>query len=100
MTSELFSPLLLRSGQVLKNRIAKAVMEENMAAQGQLPGEQLYTLYRRWATGGTGLLITGNVMVHAEALTGPAGVVLDEHSPLEPFASTSPRTSSRPARCR
>ncbi|MFF7747234.1 NADH:flavin oxidoreductase/NADH oxidase family protein, partial [Streptomyces sp. NPDC007960] len=86
MTSELFSPLLLRSGQVLKNRIAKAAMEENMATQGQLPGEQLYTLYRRWAAGGTGLLITGNVMVHAEALTGPAGVVLDEHSPLEPFA--------------
>ncbi|WP_245805031.1 2,4-dienoyl-CoA reductase [Amycolatopsis australiensis] len=24
-------------------------------------------------------------MVHAEALTGPAGIVLDEHSPLEPF---------------
>ncbi|MFF1264195.1 2,4-dienoyl-CoA reductase, partial [Streptomyces sp. NPDC058321] len=40
MTSELFSPLLLRSGQVLKNRIAKAAMEENMAAQGQLPGDQ------------------------------------------------------------
>ncbi|MFD7671903.1 MULTISPECIES: NADH:flavin oxidoreductase/NADH oxidase family protein [Streptomyces] len=85
MTSELFSPLLLRSGQVLKNRIAKAAMEENMAVQGQLPGEQLYTLYRRWAAGGTGLLITGNVMVHAEALTGPAGVVLDELSPLKPF---------------
>jgi 2,4-dienoyl-CoA reductase-like NADH-dependent reductase (Old Yellow Enzyme family) len=85
MTSELFSPLPLRSGQVLKNRIAKAAMEENMAGDGQLPDEQLFTLYRRWATGGTGLLITGNVMVHAEALTGPAGVVLDENAPLEPF---------------
>ncbi|MFB6841287.1 NADH:flavin oxidoreductase/NADH oxidase family protein [Streptomyces sp. NPDC056361] len=85
MTSELFSPLLLRSGQVLKNRIAKAAMEENMASDGQLPGEQLYTLYRRWAAGGTGLLITGNVMVHAEALTAPSGVVLDQHSPLKPF---------------
>ncbi|MGA5219738.1 NADH:flavin oxidoreductase/NADH oxidase family protein [Streptomyces cinereoruber] len=85
MTSELFTPLPLRSGQVLKNRIAKAAMEENMAGTGQLPDEQLFTLYRRWAAGGTGLLITGNVMVHAEALTGPAGVVLDEHAPLEPF---------------
>ncbi|MFC8898318.1 NADH:flavin oxidoreductase/NADH oxidase family protein [Streptomyces cinereoruber] len=85
MTSELFAPLPLRSGQVLKNRIAKAAMEENMAGTGQLPDEQLFTLYRRWAAGGTGLLITGNVMVHAEALTGPAGVVLDEHAPLEPF---------------
>ncbi|MGW2169282.1 NADH:flavin oxidoreductase/NADH oxidase family protein [Streptomyces sp. NPDC001705] len=85
MTSELFAPLPLHSGQVLKNRIAKAAMEENMAGDGQLPDEQLLTLYRRWAEGGTGLLITGNVMVHAEALTGPAGVVLDEHSPLSPF---------------
>jgi 2,4-dienoyl-CoA reductase-like NADH-dependent reductase (Old Yellow Enzyme family) len=86
MTSELFSPLLLRSGQVLRNRIAKAAMEENMAGDGQLPDERILTLYRRWAAGGAGLLITGNVMVHAEALTAPAGVVLDAHSPLKPFA--------------
>ncbi|MCT2545069.1 MULTISPECIES: NADH:flavin oxidoreductase/NADH oxidase family protein [Streptomyces] len=86
MTSELFSPLSLRSGQVLNNRIAKAAMEENMAAGGQLPDKELSGLYRRWAAGGTGLLITGNVMVHAEALTGPAGVVLDAAAPLEPFA--------------
>ncbi|MFH8283743.1 NADH:flavin oxidoreductase/NADH oxidase family protein [Streptomyces antibioticus] len=86
MTSELFSRLTLRSGQVLKNRIAKAAMEENMAGAGQLPDRHLLSLYRHWAAGGTGLLITGNVMVHAEALTGPAGVVLDEHAPLEPFA--------------
>ncbi|MFE4923219.1 NADH:flavin oxidoreductase/NADH oxidase family protein [Streptomyces sp. NPDC056661] len=85
MTSELFSPLPLRSGQVLNNRIAKAAMEENMAGDGQLPDQRLLTLYRRWAAGGTGLLITGNVMVHAEALTGPGGVVLDENAPLKPF---------------
>ncbi|MGW1607138.1 2,4-dienoyl-CoA reductase, partial [Streptomyces eurythermus] len=86
MTSQLFSPLPLRSGHILGNRIAKAAMEENMAGDGQVPGEELFTLYRRWANGGAGLLITGNVMVHAEALTGPAGVVLDENAPLEPFA--------------
>ncbi|MER5598486.1 NADH:flavin oxidoreductase/NADH oxidase family protein [Streptomyces sp. NPDC002265] len=85
MSSELFSPLPLRSGQVLPNRIAKAAMEENMAGDGQLPDQELLSLYRRWASGGTGLLITGNVMVHAEALTGPGGVVLDEHAPLKPF---------------
>ncbi|MFF2650775.1 NADH:flavin oxidoreductase/NADH oxidase family protein [Streptomyces sp. NPDC058045] len=85
MSSELFSPLPLRSGQVLGNRIAKAAMEENLAAEGQLPGRELAALYREWAAGGAGLLITGNVMVHAEALTGPAGVVLDEAAPLAPF---------------
>ncbi|RVU18912.1 NADH:flavin oxidoreductase/NADH oxidase family protein [Streptomyces antnestii] len=87
MSSELFSPLPLRSGATLTNRIAKAAMEENLARDGQLPGRELLTLYRRWASGGAGLLITGNVMVHAEALTGPAGVVLDDAAPLEPFTA-------------
>ncbi|MFF2507569.1 NADH:flavin oxidoreductase/NADH oxidase family protein [Streptomyces sp. NPDC058067] len=87
MSSELFSPLPLRSGATLTNRIAKAAMEENLAGDGQLPGQELLTLYRRWASGGAGLLITGNVMVHAEALTGPAGVVLDDDAPLEPFTA-------------
>ncbi|MFF7984911.1 hypothetical protein ACFZDK_38345 [Streptomyces sp. NPDC007901] len=87
MTSPLFSPLRLRSGQVLPNRIAKAAMEEGMAGAGQLPDERLLALYRRWGGGGAGLLITGKVMVHAEALTGPGGVVLDAATPLEPFVA-------------
>jgi 2,4-dienoyl-CoA reductase-like NADH-dependent reductase (Old Yellow Enzyme family) len=85
VTSQLFSPLVLRSGATLANRIAKAAMEENMAGSAQLPDERLISLYRRWGAGGAGLLITGNVMVHAEALTGPAGVVLDDRAALEPF---------------
>ncbi|MFJ2895291.1 hypothetical protein ACIO87_10450 [Streptomyces sp. NPDC087218] len=85
MTDALFSPLPLRSGATLGNRIAKAALEEDMAGDGQLPDQRLPALYRRWAAGGTGLLITGNVMVHAEALTGPAGIVLDDAAPLEPF---------------
>src|SRR5580698_6308151 len=85
MATELFSPLILRSGATLRNRVAKAAMEEGMAGSSQLPDERLVSLYRRWGAGGAGLLITGNVMVHAEALTGPGGVVLDERAPLEPF---------------
>jgi 2,4-dienoyl-CoA reductase-like NADH-dependent reductase (Old Yellow Enzyme family) len=86
MSKELFSELVLRSGARLRNRIAKAAMEENLAGSSQLPDERLISLYRRWGSGGAGLLITGNVMVHAEALTGPGGVVLDDRSTLEPFA--------------
>jgi 2,4-dienoyl-CoA reductase-like NADH-dependent reductase (Old Yellow Enzyme family) len=85
VVTELFSPLLLRSGSRLGNRIAKAAMEEGMAGSSQLPDQRLISLYRRWGAGGAGLLITGNVMVHAEALTGPGGVVLDERAPLDPF---------------
>jgi 2,4-dienoyl-CoA reductase-like NADH-dependent reductase (Old Yellow Enzyme family) len=86
MSRELFSPLALRSGGTLRNRIAKAAMEENMAGAAQLPDERLISLYGSWGEGGAGLLITGNVMVHAEALTGPGGVVLEAGAPLEPFA--------------
>jgi 2,4-dienoyl-CoA reductase-like NADH-dependent reductase (Old Yellow Enzyme family) len=85
MATGLYSPLMLRSGGRLRNRIAKAAMEEGMAGSSQLPDERLISLYRRWGAGGAGLLITGNVMVHAEALTGPGGVVLDDRAPLDPF---------------
>src|ERR1700729_1392202 len=61
-------------------------MEEGMAGGSQLPDERLVSLYRRWGAGGAGLLITGNVMVHAEALTGPGGIVLDDRAALDPFA--------------
>lgn len=86
MSPTLFTPFTLASGQTLRNRIAKAAMEEGMAGTGQVPDDRLVTLYRRWGLSGAGVLITGNVMVHAQALTGPGGVVLDANSPLEPFA--------------
>jgi 2,4-dienoyl-CoA reductase-like NADH-dependent reductase (Old Yellow Enzyme family) len=54
MPTELFSPLELRSSLVLRNRIAKAAMEEGMAGEAQLPDERLVGLYRRWGTGGAG----------------------------------------------
>jgi 2,4-dienoyl-CoA reductase-like NADH-dependent reductase (Old Yellow Enzyme family) len=85
MSSELFAPLTLRSGLVLRNRIGKAAMEEGLAGHAQLPDDRLVRLYQRWGAGGAGLLLTGNVMVHKQALTGPRGVVLDADSPLAPL---------------
>lgn len=85
MTSQAFTPFTLPCGQTIKNRIAKAAMEENMADSGQIPGEALFRLYDRWANGGTGLLITGNVMVSHRALTGPGGIVLEKDTDLSPF---------------
>ena len=85
MTSPVFTPLVLPCGATLPNRLAKAAMEENMADIGQVPGPTLLCLYKNWAEGGTGLLITGNVMVDGRAMTGPGGVVLDKHSEIAPF---------------
>lgn len=83
--SPLFEPLALPNGTSLPNRLAKAAMEESLAAPGQLPDQRLHTLYRRWAEGGAGLIITGNVMIAPDALTGPASVVLQEGTDLAPF---------------
>ncbi|MCX5193450.1 NADH:flavin oxidoreductase/NADH oxidase family protein [Streptomyces sp. NBC_00249] len=83
---DLFTPLELPGGTTLPNRLAKAAMEESLAAQpGQLPDDRVERLYARWARGGAGLLITGNVMVDRRALTAPGTIVLDADSPLEPF---------------
>ncbi|WP_306141534.1 NADH:flavin oxidoreductase/NADH oxidase family protein [Roseibium sp. MMSF_3412] len=83
--SPLFTPLHLPNGTVLNNRFAKAAMEESLADYGQVPGTRLLTLYRRWANGGAGLLITGNVMIAPDALSGPASVVLQAETDVAPF---------------
>ncbi len=85
MSISVFSPLKLPNGSMLPNRLAKAAMEETMAAAGHLPGPNLHRLYERWGQGGTGLLITGNVMIDVNAMTGPGDVVLEETTPLDPF---------------
>lgn len=81
----LFTPLTLPNGAVVPNRLAKAAMEETLADAGQLPGPRIVLLYRRWAEGGAGLLITGNVMVDRRALTGPGTIALEADTPLDPF---------------
>jgi len=85
MSNTVFSPLTLPNGTILPNRLAKAAMEENMAATGNLPGDSILQLYKTWSSGGTGLLITGNVMVDHRAMTGPGGIVLEASTPLDPF---------------
>ncbi len=81
----LFSPLSLPNGTSLPNRLCKAAMEENLSTPDHLPGDDLFTLYKTWAKGGVGLMLSGNVMVAPDALSGPGAVVLEASSDLEPF---------------
>lgn len=85
MTSKLFTPLTLPNGVVISNRLCKAAMEENLSDKGQLPGRRLFTLYEGWSKGGAGLLLTGNVMISPDALTGPGGVVFENANNLASF---------------
>jgi len=83
----LFESLTLPNAALIPNRIAKAAMEENMADADHAPSEALIRLYRAWGEGGAGLIITGNVMVDARAMTGPAGVVLEDDRHLARFST-------------
>lgn len=56
-----------------------------MADADHAPSDALIQLYRAWGEGGAGLIITGNVMVDARAMTGPAGVVLEDDRQLDRF---------------
>ncbi|MGK9418797.1 NADH:flavin oxidoreductase/NADH oxidase family protein [Pseudomonas cedrina] len=80
-----FEALQLPNGQVIANRIAKAAMEENMADANQAPSRELKQLYKAWADGEPGLLLTGNVMIDRRAMTGPGGVALEDEQHLDSF---------------
>ncbi|MCF5088406.1 2,4-dienoyl-CoA reductase, partial [Pseudomonas gessardii] len=80
-----FEPLQLPNGQVIANRIAKAAIEENMADSQHAPSHELKQLYKTWADGEPGLLLTGNVMIDRHAMTGPGGVVLEDEQHLDSF---------------
>ena len=75
----------LQNGTVIKNRLFKSAMSEQLGTQEHNPKPGLATLYKTWAQGGLGLSITGNIMVDRTALGEPKNVVLDEKSNLEPF---------------
>ncbi|MEX1668524.1 NADH:flavin oxidoreductase/NADH oxidase family protein [Zhongshania guokunii] len=79
------SPLDINTKVDVKNRLFKSAMSEQLADAQNAPTEKLIRLYRAWAQGGAGLLVTGNVMVDRNALGEPRNVVLDELSDLAKF---------------
>lgn len=81
----LFNKLILPNRNVIKNRIAKAAMEENLSDYEHTPSEAIFKLYRAWAEGGAGLIITGNVMIDSKAATGPGGIILEDDKNLSKF---------------
>lgn len=80
------SPLTLPCGVVVKNRLFKSAMSEIMGNPDNKPTPSLFRLYERWAQGGTGLLVTGNVMVDKRALGEPQNVVLENNQDLDLFS--------------
>lgn len=78
------SSLTLPCGDELPNRLAKAAMSEQLGdVVTNAPTDKLVRLYERWAAGGAGLLITGNVMVHRDHLGEPRNVVVDDERDMD-----------------
>lgn len=75
-------PLNLPNGSVLKNRLAKASMSETLGTYDNRPTPALGELYKRWASSGLGLIITGNVMIDRRALGEPGNVVIEDERDL------------------
>ncbi|RJF94434.1 NADH:flavin oxidoreductase/NADH oxidase family protein [Oleomonas cavernae] len=75
--TDIASPLTLPCGQVFKNRLAKSAMTEGLADHANRATPQLSALYRRFAEGGAGFLLTGNIQVDADHLERPGNVVVD-----------------------
>jgi len=74
------SNFTLPCGAILKNRIAKSAMSENIGTLSNAPTKTLINAYEVWAKGNPGLLITGNVMIDRKALGEPRNVVVEDHT--------------------
>src|ERR1700712_3363168 len=88
----LADPLTLPCGLPLPNRIVKAAMTEALADADNNPTPRLDRLYTRWAAGGPGMILTGNVMVDRRHLERARNVVVDgatDRSALRRYATAS-----------
>ena len=82
-SSVLAEPLTLPCGVTVKNRFFKAPMHEALGTPGLGPSQDIVDLYGRWAAGGSGVLVTGNVAVDSRHLGEPGNIVVEDESHLE-----------------
>ena len=83
MTVTLATPLELPCGITLPNRLCKAAMTEGLADPQLRATERHVTVYRRWAEGGIGLSLTGNVQIDRNHLERPGNVAIDGNGGIE-----------------
>lgn len=77
MTISIKDSLTLPSGLTLPNRLVKAAMTEGLADAQNMATPKLAALYGRWAKGGIGLQLTGNVQINRRHLERPGNVVIE-----------------------
>lgn len=75
--------LTLPGDLTIKNRFFKSAMSETMALENGRPTNLIANLYHRWALGGWGVIVTGNVMVDHQAMAEPGNVVVEDRRNLD-----------------
>jgi 2,4-dienoyl-CoA reductase-like NADH-dependent reductase (Old Yellow Enzyme family) len=83
VTDHLSQPLVLPNGGKLPNRFMKSALSESLGDRDCGPTRKLERLYSRWAEGGYGLVVTGNVMVDRGQRGEPGNVVVEDERHLE-----------------
>ncbi|MFO8068418.1 MAG: NADH:flavin oxidoreductase/NADH oxidase family protein [Alkalibacterium sp.] len=78
-----FEELILPNETRIKNRFLKSAMSEIMANRQNQPTDLHNKLYQAWAEGGSGIVVTGNVMVDRNALGEPGNVVIEDERDLD-----------------
>jgi len=81
------SPLTLPCGVTIKNRIIKGAMTEGLGDPQNRATEAHQRLYRRWAEGGAGVLLTGNVQIDRRYMERPGNVAIDGPQSNEAIAA-------------
>ena len=85
------SPLTLKCGKILKNRTVKASVAE-FYMEGEEGGDHTefnHTLYKRWAEGGVGMILTGHIFVDRDTKGHISDPVIDEKSSIAAFSKTA-----------
>ncbi|MBU0993131.1 MAG: NADH:flavin oxidoreductase/NADH oxidase family protein [Proteobacteria bacterium] len=74
--------LELPCGKTIKNRFMKSAMSENLGTVDNRMTPYIPRLYETFAEGGTGLVVTGNVMIDQRALGEARNVVVEDERDL------------------
>ena len=77
---QLGTELKLPCGVTIPNRLGKSAMTEGLADEYDNATPELNQLYQTWSHGGTGLQISGNVMIDRRYLERGGNVVLEDES--------------------
>lgn len=87
----LFDPLVLPCGAVVRCRVAKSAMSDSLGDGSGHPSAAQARLYERWAEGGVGVSIIGEVQIDPGFAEKPGNLVLDAAADLDRFRELARR---------